>query len=159
MYPPAGAPPPGPPTPPPPAYGYGYGAGPTAGYSYPYGPGGPGGYGYPPPGRTNGNAVASLVCGIASLVVCPIVAIAGLVTGFRARRQIRDSGGHEQGDGLAIAGLVVSGLGMLYLLAMAGFVAFFIVLAANNPFGPTTPTTPVRPFPTSPTSVTTTTLG
>jgi len=161
-YPPPGVAPPDPATPPPPVYGYGqgYGTGPTAGYGYgyPYGPGGPG-YGYPAPARTNGNAVASLVCGICAFVVCPLTAIAGIVTGVRARRQIRDSAGQEQGDGLAVAGLVLSALGLLYLLGMAIFLAFFITLAATIPSGPTTPTTPTRPYPTSPTSVTTTTLG
>jgi hypothetical protein len=160
-YPPPGVAPPGPATPPPPAYGYGqgYGTGPAAGFGYPYGPGGPGGYGYQPPARTNGNAVASLVCGICAFVVCPLTAIAGIVTGVRARRQIRDSGGQEQGDGLAVAGLVISGLGLVYLVGLAIFLAFFITLAATLPSVPTTPTAPTRPYPTAPTSVTTTTLG
>jgi hypothetical protein len=115
-----------------------------------YGP--PPGYGYPyaPARKTNGNAIASLVCGICAFVVCPLVAIAGLVTGVRARRQIRESNGAEEGDGLALAGLIVSGLGLLYMAAMIAFFVFFVALASSIP---TTPTNTVPP----PTHFTTTT--
>lgn len=131
-YPPAappGGPPPGHGAPGPsygtgPASGYGpppgYGAGPTAGFGSPAA-----GYGYPPARRTNGNAIASLVCGVCSLVVCPVISLAGLATGLRARRQISESNGAEDGDGLAIAGLVVNGLGLLYLIGIVVLFALF----------------------------------
>ena len=152
------APPGSPPPPGAPGPGYGYGTGPSAGYTtgppagYSYPTAGYGyGYGYPAPvRRTNGLAIASLVCGICSFVVCPLVAIAGLITGFKARRQIRDSNGAEDGDGLALAGLIVSGLGLLYLVGIAIFFMFFVALASSIP---TTPTHTIPP----PTHFTTTT--
>jgi hypothetical protein len=73
--------------------------------------------------RTNGLAIASLVCSLGGLVTC-ISAPVGIVLGHVARRQIRESG--EEGAGLATAGLVVgyvfTGLGLLV-------VAFYVVLA------------------------------
>jgi len=149
-YPPPGTPPP--PLPPPdPGYGYGYGAppgygAPSAGYGY-GAPAGYGyGYGYPAPVRkTNGNAIASLVCGVCAFFVCPIAAIGGLVTGFRARRQIQDSNGAEDGDGLAVAGLIVSGLGILYLVGIIVVYVFIFGLLATIPRTPTTPTNTVPP--------------
>ena len=132
-YPPPGTPPP--PLPPPdPGYGYGYGAPPGYGYAYPA-----------PVRKTNGNAIASLVCGVCAFFVCPIAAIGGLVTGFRARRQIRDSNGAEDGDGLAIAGLIVSGLGILYLVGIIVVYVFIFGLLATIPRTPTTPTNTVPP--------------
>ena len=57
---------------------------------------------------TNGMAIASLVCGVASFAVCGITAVLGIVFGHIARRQLRASGGRETGEGLALAGLIVS---------------------------------------------------
>ena len=50
----------------------------------------------------------------------------GLVLGIVARRQIRQTG--EQGDGLALAGIIVGGIGTA--LAVLGFLFFFIALAS-----------------------------
>lgn len=72
--------------------------------------------------RTNGLAIASLACSVGSLLVCGISAVAGVVLGHLARRQIRRSGGTQTGDGMAIAGLVIG-----YLI-LAGIVAFGIVV-------------------------------
>lgn len=68
----------------------------------------PGYGGWPPPSRgTNGLAIASLVC---AFVLPPL----GLIFGFIAKTQIRQSG--EEGDGLATAAIVVSIVLMLALL-------------------------------------------
>jgi hypothetical protein len=74
-------------------------------------PAGPGGpmlpmpypMGYYPPAvnpRTNGFAVGSLICGLV-----PLFGVPAIILGHVARGQIRQTG--EQGDGLAIAGLVL----------------------------------------------------
>jgi hypothetical protein len=95
--------------------------------------------GYPPPGYpspygpvavapTNGLAVAALVTAIIGLG--PVAAILGHV----ARRQIRERG--EQGDGLALAGIIVgwatTALWVLccggYALAMAGVFGSFATM-------------------------------
>jgi Domain of unknown function (DUF4190) len=118
----------------PPPYGsYGsYGSGnsihyPSAGqYPYP-----DAGYGrYPqyataPRKRTNGFAVASLVCAIVGFLFF-FPAIAAIVFGFVARSQIRKSGGVQGGDGLAIAGIIVGFGGVLL------FVIVFVVAASST---------------------------
>jgi hypothetical protein len=97
----AGAPPP-PPPPPPPPYGAPppqYGAPPQYGQQYPQ-PGYGQPYGGPPMSRgTNGLAIASLIF---AFLCSPI----GLVFGFVAKSQIKNTG--QGGDGLATAGIVLS---------------------------------------------------
>ena len=110
----------------PPGYGgqppYGQPAyGPPPGYGVP-GYGFPPGYGYPRP--TNTLAILSLVM---AFVFSPV----GLVLGIVARRQIRQTG--EQGDGLALAGIIVGGIGTA--LAVLGFLFFFLALAAAGSSG------------------------
>jgi hypothetical protein len=102
-----------PPEPPPPGFGPGYGP--------PYLPG---------VTPTNGKATASLVTGIASLVLSwccglGLVGIVAVVLGVKARAEIRDSGGTQQGDGLALGGIItgaiaaVLGLLILVLIVVA----------------------------------------
>lgn len=103
--------------PPPDPYGqpqpdpYGQGTPPPPGAQpqYPTSPGQyppPGsGYGAPPAGgTTNTMAIVSLVLSLAGLAVW-ISAPVGAVLGHIARRQIRERG--EQGDGMALAGIIV----------------------------------------------------
>jgi hypothetical protein len=54
--------------------------------------------------------------GIGGLVCCPLSLVGGVaatVTGYLGRNQIRASGGEQTGDGLAVAGLILGGLGIL----------------------------------------------
>jgi hypothetical protein len=68
-------------------------------------------YAYGP--RTNSAAIASLVFGIASWLVCPFIGgVVAVILGHVARGQIRRTG--EGGGGLAIAGLI---LGYFHLAA------------------------------------------
>lgn len=92
---------------------------PPTGY-IPYAP-----YGSLPVKRNNGLAVASLVCACAGfLFILP--GVLGVIFGFIARSQIRQSGGTQGGDGLALAGIIVG-------FAWIGiFVILFIVGAASN---------------------------
>ena len=84
-------------------------------------------YAYGPQIRTNGLAIASLVCSLAGLVTC-ISAPVGIVLGHVAKRQIRQTG--EQGEGLANAGLVVgyilTVLGVLVAIVWVGIVIFAV---------------------------------
>lgn len=77
----------------------------------------PGGSGYQGTPRTNGLAIASLVCGIIGCF--SVTAIVAIVLGFIARNQIRESGGTQQGDGMALAGIILGfvwiGLGIIQL--------------------------------------------
>ena len=72
-----------------------------------------------PADRTNGLAVASLVCGIAQFIA-PMAAILAIVFGHLARGQIRRTG--EKGAGLAQAGLVLGWAGVV--LAVVALVVF-----------------------------------
>ncbi len=90
--------------------------GPSASYGYaPYRTAGAQPYGQPVQARTNGLAVASLICSCAGVFFLP--AILGVVFGFVARSQITRSNGLQKGDGLAIAGIIV-GFGWLALLVL-----------------------------------------
>jgi hypothetical protein len=92
---------------------------------------------YPPARPTNGLAIASLVCSIAGIATC-VSAPVGAVLGHIARRQIRERG--EDGDGLALAGIIVgwilTGLLVVYLL----FLGVVLVLGLSGVFDAATPT-------------------
>lgn len=62
-----------------------------------------------PPPPTAGKATATLVLGIVSFVACPILpAIAALIVGAKASREIRESGGRLGGEGLVKAGRIIA---------------------------------------------------
>jgi hypothetical protein len=78
---------------------------------------------------TNSLAIVSLVTGLASFVILPVLAaVVAVVTGHMARRQVRQTG--ESGSGLALAGLIlgyvniglaVIAIAILVVLVVAGF--------------------------------------
>lgn len=79
----------------------------------------------PPLPVTNGQAVASLVCGICGGFTMGLSSIPAVILGHRAKSEIRRTG--QQGDGMATAGLVlgylaIAGLAM-FLLLIVGFAA------------------------------------
>lgn len=75
---------------------------------------------------TNSLAIVSLVAGIVSYMLVPIVgAIAAVVTGHIARSQIRQTG--EGGSGLALAGLI---LGYVHLVLVALVTAIVLIVVA-----------------------------
>jgi hypothetical protein len=125
------------------APGQGYGQAPGYGGPQAYSPYGQPGYGQPPyapppyvgygvQARTNGLAIASLVCSLGGLATC-ISAPVGIVLGHLAKRQIRETG--EQGDGLATAGLwvgyILTALGLLFIAAYV-IVAIIAVSASQS---------------------------
>ncbi|MDX6224114.1 MAG: hypothetical protein QOE64_490 [Frankiales bacterium] len=68
-------------------------------------------------------AVAALICGIASFVVCPFLpAIAAVILAPGAKRKIQQSGGRLDGAGMATAGQVLGwiniGLSLLVLVVI-----------------------------------------
>jgi hypothetical protein len=76
-------------------------------------------------------AVASLVCGIVAWFFIPFFgALAAVITGHVARKEIRGSNGMLTGDGMAVAGLILgySQLGLILLFATCIFV---LILAAG----------------------------
>jgi hypothetical protein len=101
----------------------GYGA---PGYAQPYPVGG---YSpYPAAPKTNGLAIASLVCSILGLF-CGVGGILGLIFGFVARGQIKRSGGTQQGRGLALAGIIV---GFVFVALWAAWLALVVLVSGTN---------------------------
>jgi hypothetical protein len=85
------------------------------------------------PPRTSGLAIASLVTGILSIVACPIFGIAGLITGFQAKRRIRESNGAETGEGLATGGIVTSAIGIVFIgVAIVAIMAVTVLGSAAS---------------------------
>ena len=75
--------------------------------------------------QTNSLAVVSLVCGILGWTLLPFLgSIVAIVCGHMARSEIRRAPDRLEGDGLAIAGLVLGYLS----IAMAVLVVFAIFL-------------------------------
>lgn len=95
----------------------GYGA-PATPYGY--------GYAMPQAQRTNGMAIASLVCSLLTLA-CGITWILGIIFGHVALNQIKRTG--EAGRGMAVAGLVI---GYLCLAAFVGFLVLIAVVASEG---------------------------
>ena len=98
----------------------------------------PPGYGYPPPGtmppyyypgyqvrRTNGLAIAALVCGICGFIYL-VPAILGIVFGSVALRQTKRDG--TDGRGMAIAGIVTGSA----WVALVVVVIVAVSIAASN---------------------------
>lgn len=112
--PPTGGPPPPPyPGPPPGQTGYQqqgqtYG---QPGYGYGQPQQFPGGYGAP---KTDGQAIAALVCGIIGIVACPIIfSIIAIVLGRQSERRVKESGGTLTGDQMAKAGWILGIIGLV----------------------------------------------
>ena len=81
---------------------------------------------YPPVAPTSGLAIASMVCGIISIVLCFYHGLLGLpavICGHLAISQINSSPLPMAGRGMAIAGLV---MGYLGIAMSVGFIAFFV---------------------------------
>ncbi len=85
----------------------------------------------PQPAKISGKAIASLVCGIPFFGF--FTAIAAIVLGHLAKRDIRRSGGRLKGDGLATAGLVLGygGVAIVVLILIIAFIAIPYLLRAR----------------------------
>ena len=79
--------------------------------------------GYLPP--TPGQAVASIILGIVSFFCCPIfTAIPGLILGYKAKNMIDDNPGMYGGRGAAVAGIVISWIGLALGFVWVIFIIF-----------------------------------
>lgn len=101
-----------------------------------------------PPGRmytpaankTNSLAIVSLIAGIGSFFAHIVpgvggftVALVAIVTGYMARKQIRETG--EQGMGLATAGMVIGIIHLVLLGLVILFLIFLIFVMGVTLFG------------------------
>ena len=103
----------------------GYGTPPGYGTGYPGGPYGGHGYGAPPT-KTNGLAVASLVCSAVLFFTCGVGSIIGVILGHISLGQIKRDG--TGGRGLAIAGLVIGYI----LIALWGLIWVLTIVGKNS---------------------------
>jgi hypothetical protein len=78
--------------------------------------------------RTSGTAVASLVFGILSWCLLPFIgAILAVILGHSARSEIRRaSPGTVEGDGMALAGLILGWAHLALFILAAMFVFLFL---------------------------------
>ena len=90
-----------------------------------------------PPLQTSALAITSLVTGILGWTFLPLLgSLAAIITGHMARAEIRRSNGQLDGDGMAIAGLVlgwvVLAIGVLALVAVLLFFGGLAVLLGTS---------------------------
>ena len=82
---------------------------------------------------TNNMALASLIVGLASLFTCALLGGVAVYLGNRGRAEIRTTG--EDGDGMAVAGIVIGwigvGLGAVAVLFMIIYFAFIGTMIAS----------------------------
>ena len=134
-----------PPAPPPPAGpppGVPGAPGPYGQPGYPQPQYGPPGYppqGYPPPGYGAPGYPPVYVrptntMAILSLVLAFVFAPAGLILGIIARKQIRQTG--EDGDGLALAGMIVGGIFTVFFVLIIVVWIVAVVSLSSGSFGP-----------------------
>ena len=101
-------------------------------YSQPYPPQAQPYQQYQPP-KTDGGAIASMVLGIASFVLCLTMfsGIPAIILGHISRSKIRKSGGRLQGDGMALTGLILGYISILFIPIIAA-IAIPNFLRARN---------------------------
>jgi hypothetical protein len=79
--------------------------------------------------KTDGLAIASLICAVASFALLPLLpAVAAITMGFVSRERIRKSEGELDGDGIALAGILV-GLANVVLIVAVMLIALIVVLS------------------------------
>ncbi len=81
-----------------------------------------------PAKRTSGLAVVSLLLGV--LWLAGIGSVLALIFGYRARREIKNSGGSLTGSALAMAGIILGWIGIV--LPLMGLVGGAIALIASG---------------------------
>ncbi len=119
-----------------PGYGQPYGQ-PAYGQQGQYGYGQPGPYGYGYPSRTNGKATAALWTGIGSIVLAfccglGLIGILPIVLGVKARSEIRATGGQQEGDGMALAGIITGAIALVLSLVVISLIIIAFATGGAN---------------------------
>jgi hypothetical protein len=83
-----------------------------------------------PSERTNGLAVVSLLVGV--LWFAGIGSVLALIFGYRARREIKNSGGIQTGSALAMAGIILGWIGILIPLIVIVGAGIALLLHGSN---------------------------
>jgi hypothetical protein len=93
------------------------------------------GYGYRPqqPG-TEPLSVWSLVLGVLAYVFCPLVAaIPAIITGIKAKKAIKQSGGLKTGKGMAQAGMILGWANVAIVIVAAVFLGIGASIVVSHP--------------------------
>ncbi|MDY6875740.1 MAG: DUF4190 domain-containing protein [Chloroflexota bacterium] len=81
--------------------------------------------------QTSGMAVGSLIASIVGFTIVPIIGgIVGLILGYIARKQIRESEGTFTGAGLALAGII---MGWIQVVLLGLPICAIVVLTLMGP--------------------------
>ncbi len=93
-------------------------------------------YGAPVARPTNGKATASLATGIGTLVLSwccglGLFGIVAIVLGVKARNEISASGGAQQGDGLALGGIITGAIAAVFGLLVLVLILVAVVAGAR----------------------------
>lgn len=84
------------------------------------------------PPKTDGQAVAALVCGIIGLVACPVIfSVIAMVLGKQSEKRILASGGTLTGDQMAKAGWILGIVGVVLSVIAIGIFVIVFATAAN----------------------------
>jgi hypothetical protein len=113
----------------------------------PYGQPAYGAYGYPGQGYVrprNGKATAALWTGVGALVLsfccgAGVLGLVPIVLGVKARSEIRASGGQQDGDGMALAGIITGAVAVVLSLAVIAVILIALATggAGEGSFGET----------------------
>ena len=90
---------------------------------------------YPPvPTQSSATALISLIAGIASWFLVPVLgAIVAVIAGHMAKKDIRNSMGRITGDGMATIGLVLGYLHLGLVVVGGCVVAILLILGVSIP--------------------------
>lgn len=67
--------------------------------------------------KTNELAVASFILGIISLALCCVIlGPVALILGIIAKNQIKESGGFQKGEGMALVGIILGSIALLIFI-------------------------------------------
>ncbi|GAA4266452.1 DUF4190 domain-containing protein [Frondihabitans peucedani] len=105
----------------------GYGQNPNGQNAYGQNP-----YGGPVPGTTSPLAIVSMILGIVGVIggflFFALMPIAAIILGFIARRRTRQY--HQQGAGMALAGIITGFVGVAFFVA---YIVVVVVIVAADP--------------------------
>jgi hypothetical protein len=80
---------------------------------------------------TNSSATASLVLGIVSIFMCGLLTgIPAIILGAKARKEIQATGNMQQGDGMAMGGIITGIIGTA--LSVIGIIALVALFALGS---------------------------
>lgn len=89
--------------------------------------------GYPPAvATTSGMAIASLVLSLLGFVILPLIGpVLGVIFGHMALGEIKRSNGAVEGQGLAMAGLIIGYIQLGLLLLFCAFLVVIAIISAS----------------------------